>query len=222
MEFDFSQTGAADRYKLMSAAITPRPIAWVTSLSATGRLNAAPFSFFNMMSSDPPLVVLGIVRRADGSLKDTARNILDRGEFAVHLVSETDAASMNFTSIDGPPDFDEIEHGDIATTPSVTIAPPRIASAPVAMECRLFERVEVATATIFLGEVLHFHIDDGLIDADRLHVETEAMRLVSRMHGAGWYLRSTDLFKMLRPDFATWERAAPRSADAQQTQDQQG
>ncbi len=224
MEFDFSQTGAAERYKLMSAAITPRPIAWVTSLSSEGTINAAPFSFFNMMSSDPPLIVLGIVRRADGSFKDTARNILDRGEFVVHLVSEADATSMNFTSIDSPPDFDEIEHGEIATARSVSVAPPRIVSAPVAMECRLFEQVEVGTATIFLGQVLHFHIDDRLIDAERLHVDTEAMRLVSRMHGAGWYLRSTDQFKMLRPDFADWKPAVPivaaGSTDAHQ-QDQQ-
>lgn len=224
MEYDFSQTSAADRYKLMSAAITPRPIAWVTSLSADGHANAAPFSFFNMMSSDPPLIVLGIVRRADGSLKDTARNILDRGEFVVHLVSEADAASMNFTSIDGPPDFDEIEHGAIATSPSVNVAPPRIASAPVAMECRLFEQVDVGGATIFLGRVHHFHIDDRLIDTERFHVDTDAMRLVSRMHGAGWYLRSTDQFKMLRPDFTEWAPAARSTAcgAVAQQPDQQG
>ena len=110
---------------------------------------------------------------------------------------------MNFTSIDGPPDFDELEHGDIVTSRSIRVAPPRITSAPVAMECRLFKDIDVGTATIFLGQVIHFHIDDHLIDPERLHVDTEAMRLVSRMHGAGWYLRSTDMFKMLRPDFSS-------------------
>ena len=212
MEFDFSKTGAADRYKLMSAAITPRPIAWVTTMSAQGGLNAAPFSFFNMVSADPPLIVLGIVRRPDGSLKDSARNIIACKEFVAHLVSEDDAAAMNFTSIDAPADFDEIAHGRIETVPSVGVAPPRIASAPVAMECRLFQHTDVGTADILIAEVVHFHIDDRRIETGRFYVDTPALRLVSRMHGAGWYLRSTDTFKMLRPEFALWTDGAGQDA----------
>ncbi|BAV63361.1 flavin reductase family protein [Sphingobium cloacae] len=204
MDFAFAHMAAADRYKLMSAAITPRPIAWLTTRSADGVDNAAPYSFFNMMGSEPPLVAIGLMRRPDGSRKDSAANILDTGEFVVNLVSEADAAAMNFTCIDAPPDFDELAHGGIATAPSLSVAPPRIASAPVSMECRLFQTVEAGLTTIVLGEVHHFHIRDDLVDSERLHVDTLAMQLVARMHGAGWYTRCSDLFQLARPVYADW------------------
>lgn len=202
MEFDFAETAPGDRYKLMSAAITPRPIAWLTTVSADGVRNAAPYSFFNMMGAEPPLVAIGLMRRPDGTYKDSARNIIDTGEFVVNLVSEIDAPAMNFTCIDAPPGFDELAAAHIDTLPSKIVAPQRIASAPVSMECRLFERVEAGQSTIVIGEVLHFHIADALVDTERLHVDTPAMALVARMHGTGWYARSTDLFQMARPSFA--------------------
>ena len=206
MEFDFSQLEGPQRYKLMTAAITPRPIAWITTLSSEGERNAAPYSFFNMMSAEPPLVAIGLMRRPDGSYKDSPRNILDTGEFVVNLVSETNAEAMNFTCIDAPPEFDEIASAALDTAPSSVIAPPRIASAPVSMECRLFEKVEAGQATVVLGEVFRFHIKDDFVDAGRLHVDTLAMQLVARMHGAGWYTRSTDLFQLARPVYADWIR----------------
>lgn len=206
MEFDFSQLEGPQRYKLMSAAITPRPIAWITTLSPEGRRNAAPYSFFNMMSAEPPLVAIGLMRRPDGSYKDSARNILDTGEFVVNLVSEPNAEAMNLTCIDAPPEFDEIAWAALDTAPSSAIAPPRLAPAPVSMECRLFEKVEAGQATVVLGEVLRFHIKDDLVDTGRLHVDTLAMQLVARMHGAGWYTRSTDLFQLTRPVYADWAR----------------
>lgn len=212
MEFDFSILGAPERYKLMSAAITPRPIAWLTTLSPEGVRNAAPYSFFNMMGSEPPLVVLGLMRRPDGSYKDSARNVLATGEFVVNLVSETDAPAMNFTCIDAPPDFDELDAADISTTPSTMIAPPRISSAPVAMECRLFQSVEAGQTTVMLGEVLRFHIRNDLIDPANLHVDTPAMQLVARMHGSGWYTRCNDLFQLNRPQFKEWMETAPKEA----------
>ncbi|MXO67041.1 flavin reductase family protein [Altericroceibacterium endophyticum] len=204
MDFDFSRFEAADRYKLMAASITPRPIAWISSLSKDGVRNAAPYSFFNMMSADPPLVVIGLMRRPDGSYKDSAQNILDTKEFVVNLVSEGDAEAMNFTCIDAPADFDEIAHAGLETVPSDKITPPRIASAPVSMECRLYEKVEAGKSTIVLGEVLSLHIADEFIDAEKLHVDAVAMQLVARMHGAGWYTRSTDRFQMERPRYADY------------------
>lgn len=204
MEFDFAQLAGPDRYKLMSAAITPRPIAWLTTVSQDGVRNAAPYSFFNMMSAEPPLVAIGLMRRPDGSYKDSAQNIIDTGEFVVNLVAEADTVAMNFTCIDAPPDFDELAHVSVDTIASTVIAPPRIASAPVSMECRLFQRTDAGQSTIILGEVLRFHIADALIDPDRLHVDTQAMGLVARMHGAGWYTRSTDLFQLTRPAYAQW------------------
>lgn len=207
MDFDFTRMAAADRYKLMTAAITPRPIAWLTTRSLDGVRNAAPYSFFNMMGAEPPLVSIGLMRRPDGTLKDSARNILDTREFVVNLVSEADAPAMNFTCIDAPPGFDELEHGQIAVAPSTAVAPPRIASAPVAMECRLFHSVDAGLSTVVLGEVLHFHIREDLVDAQRLYVDTLAMTLVARMHGSGWYARSTDLFQLARPSYADWLEA---------------
>lgn len=206
MDFDFSELAAQERYKLMSAAITPRPIAWLTTVSAQGVQNAAPYSFFNMMGSAPPLLAIGLMRRPDGTYKDSAQNILDTGEFVVNLVSDADAAAMNFTAIDAPPEFDELEVAGLATTPSTAIAPPRIASAPVSMECRLFQSVEAGQTVVVLGEVLHFHIRDDFIDPERLHVDTLAMDLVARMHGAGWYTRSTNLFQLQRPSYEQWDR----------------
>lgn len=201
MEFDFAQVAGPDRYKLMSAAITPRPIAWLTTQSSDGVRNAAPYSFFNMMGAAPPIVAIGIMRRPDGTYKDSGQNILDTGEFVVNLVSERDAAAMNLTCIDAPPSFDEIDAAKLETAPSTSIAPPRIASAPVSMECKVFQTVEAGLSLVVLGEVLRFHIDDALVDAERLHVDTLAMNLVARMHGAGWYTRCTDLFQMTRPVF---------------------
>lgn len=202
MEFDFTQLAGPDRYKLMSAAITPRPVAWLTTLSKEGVRNAAPYSFFNMMGAEPPLIAIGLMRRPDGSHKDSARNIIDTGEFVVNLVSESDAPSMNFTCIEAPPDFDEIAEGGIETVPSLVVAPPRIASAPVSMECHLFQCVEADLLTIVLGKVARFHIADELVDPQRLHIDTLAMKLVARMHGAGWYARSNDVFQMTRPVFS--------------------
>jgi flavin reductase (DIM6/NTAB) family NADH-FMN oxidoreductase RutF len=204
MDFDFAHMAGPDRYKLMSAAITPRPIAWITTQTKDGLRNAAPYSFFNMMSAEPPLVAIGLMRRPDGSYKDSACNIIDTGEFVVNLVAESDAAAMNFTCIDAPPDFDEVAHAALEIVPSVSVAPPRIASAPVSMECRLFQLTDAGQSTIVLGEVLRFHIADALVDSERLHVDTLAMGLVARMHGAGWYTRSTDLFQLDRPTYARW------------------
>lgn len=128
MEFDFTTLAEGDRYKLMCAAITPRPIAWITSQSAAGVRNAAPFSFFNMMGADPPLVAVGLMNRPGGGDKDSAANILETGEFVVNLVAEADAEAMSFTCIDAPPDFDEIEEGGIRVAPSSVVGAPRIAS----------------------------------------------------------------------------------------------
>ncbi len=201
MDYDFATLPGPDRYRLMSSSITPRPIAWVTTRSADGVNNAAPFSFFNMMSAEPPLIVLGTMRRPDGTHKDSAANILETGEFVVNLVRHADAPAMNFTSIDAPPGFDEAAHAGIELAPSTGVRPDRIASAPVAMECRLYQVIEAGRSTIILGEVLYFHIQDAFINAERLHVDTPGLDLVARMHGAGWYTRPTDLFQLKRPTY---------------------
>lgn len=207
MHFDFSQLSAMDRYRLMASAITPRPIAWVTSQSAGGARNAAPYSFFNMMGADPPIVVIGMMRRADGTHKDSAANLLATGEFVVNLVSEADAPAMNLTCIDAPPGIDEIALADLATAPSLAIAPPRIASAPVAMECRVYQTEEIGTTTLVIGQVLHFHVQDRFYDPASRRIDTPAMHLVGRVHGSGFYARGTDLFELQRPLWSEFDDA---------------
>ncbi|WP_353230954.1 flavin reductase family protein [Novosphingobium sp.] len=207
MHFDFSAMPAGDRYRLMAAAITPRPIAWVTSQSAAGARNAAPYSFFNMMGADPPIVAIGMMRRGDGTHKDSAANVLETREFVVNLVGEPNAAAMNLTSIDAPPGTDEIALAQLAIAESLAVAPPRIASAPVAMECRVYQAIEIGTTTLVIGQVLYFHVQDRFYDPARRRIDTPAMQLIGRVHGASSYARATDLFDLQRPNWADYDPA---------------
>lgn len=205
MLFDFRELPRADRYKILGSSVTPRPIAWVTTRGADGVTNAAPYSFFNVMGDDPPTIALGLLPAKDG-LKDTATNILDTGEFVVNLVSEAMAAAMNVTCMDAPRGVDELALAGVASLPSEVVAAVRIADAPVSFECRVLHAIETGPAqTIVIGEVIVAHVrDDLVLDAERKHLDTPAMALVARMHGAGWYARSTDLFQMERPTYAAW------------------
>ncbi|CAB3728133.1 MULTISPECIES: flavin reductase family protein [Achromobacter] len=203
MNFDFSQLAAADAFKLLSSVVVPRPIAWVVSQSATGDINAAPFSFFNVVSSDPPIVALGIGPRG-GQLKDTSRNILDTREFVINLVSAELAEQMNRTSLDYHADVNELVRAGLTTEPSKTVAPPRIAQSPAALECKVWQVIEAAPQrVIVLARVVGMYLrDDALLNRDRFYVDTPALRLLGRMHGAGWYAHTSDLFQMLVPDAA--------------------
>ncbi len=205
MRFDLRDLSPAARYKIMAGTITPRPIAWVTSVSADGVRNAAPFSFFNMVGDDPPLVALGLMHRPDGRLKDTTANILATGEFVVNLVSEADAEKMNATSTDAPPDVDELTYVGIKTSPASIVAPPLIASAPVSFECRNHMVIETGPRqTLILGEVLAAHVADSFVlDAENQHLDTPAMKLIGRTHGRGWYVRNGETIQMDRPIYRT-------------------
>ena len=206
MRFDLRELPPASRYKIMSSAIAPRPIAWVTTLSADGVANAAPYSFFNMMGDDPPTIALGLLRGGSGSAKNTAENIIATGEFVVHTVTEADGAAMNLTCMDAPPEVNELACAGIATVPSSVVAPPRIPTAPAAFECRTLHRIETGPGqNVIIGEVLVAHVAGAFIlDAERLHFDTPAMQLIARLHGSGWYGRQTDLFQMTRPTYAEW------------------
>lgn len=193
----------ATRYKILTSTITPRPIAWVTSLSAVGVVNAAPYSFFNAVGPEPPLVVLGLLKDLKtGRPKDTARNVLETGEFVVNLVTEGDAAAMNLTSVDAPADVSEVDYAALATIPSTVVKPPRIASSPVSFECRKHVALDIGLQTVLLGEILFAHVADEFIaDRERLHFDTPGMKLVGRTHGSGWYARTSDQFELVRPRF---------------------
>lgn len=216
MLFDLRALPKASRYKIMSSAITPRPIAWVTTLSADGVPNAAPYSFFNMMGDDPPTIALGLLRGGSGGAKDTAENIIATGEFVVHTVTEADGEAMNVTCMDAPRGIDELACAGVATVPSSVVAPPRIPSAPVAFECRTLHRIETGPGqNVIIGEVLVAHVGDAFVlDGERLHFDTPAMQLIARLHGNGWYSRQTDLFQMTRPSYDEWRAARERSPGA--------
>lgn len=136
LRFDFTELSAAERYKLLGGLVVPRPIALVTSHSPEGRVNAAPFSFFNVFAEEPPLVVLGLGISPRGGAKDTTLNIRDTGEFVVNLVDEPIAEAMNLCAIDFPPEISEVEVAGFDLIPSDGVAPPRIGQAPVGLECR--------------------------------------------------------------------------------------
>ena len=136
MIFDMETLEAQNRYKILTATVTPRPIAWVTTISASGVINAAPFSFFNVMGHEPPTVAIGLLAGSE-RFKDTAANILDTSEFVVNLVAESNAEAMNITCIDAPPEIDELTLAGLTPAASQAVRPPRIAESPVSFECRV-------------------------------------------------------------------------------------
>ena len=200
MLFDLATLPDRDRYKLLVACVVPRPIAWVVTLSAEGGLNAAPYSFFNAMSSDPPVVAIGIGTRPSGDLKDTGANIRETHQFVVNLVNADNADAMNQTAYDHAPGVDEIERAGLTTVPSTHVRPPRIAESPVAMECEHVQTIDIGPdRAIVLGRVLAMHIADAaVLDPARCYIDTPKLDLIGRMHGAGWYARTTSLFELKR------------------------
>ena len=217
MEFDMRALPLGARYKIVNSTITPRPIAWVTSQSAAGVVNAAPYSFFNAVGIEPPLIVLGLLKNLQTrALKDTARNILETSEFVVNLVCEADAERMNLSSVDAPPDVSEIDYAGIKTVSSTVVAPPRIATSPVSFECRKLTALDVGThQTVLIAEILHAHIADAFIsNPEKLYFDTPAMKLIGRTHGSGWYARTSDQFELVRPKFDSEHAAKTRKDDA--------
>lgn len=201
MRFDYDKLAPGIGYKLMTATITPRPIAWVSTLGKSGVVNAAPYSFFNAMGHTPPTLALGLLADPVKGFKDTARNILDTGEFVVNLVPERLAEQMNITCIDAPAEVSELDLARLTPAPSTHIRPPRIAESPVSFECVTLSAVVTGPQqTVVIGRILAVHIDDAyVIDAERGHVDTPALGLIGRMHGAGWYSRTGDMFQLDRP-----------------------
>ena len=204
MRFDLAELSAGDRYKLLGGLVVPRPIALVTTQSPEGRVNAAPFSFFNVFAEEPPLVVLGLGISPVGGAKDTTVNIRDTGEFVINLVDEPMAEAMNLCAIDFPPEISEIEIAGFDLAPSQKVAPPRIAQAPVNLECRRYVTLEVARErNLVIGQVMVAHVRDGLIDPATLRVDRDAYAPIGRLFGGG-YVRTRDRFEMPRLTYRQW------------------
>jgi len=199
MQIDFKQLSARDRYKLVVSSVVPRPIALVSTVDLLGKPNVAPYSFFNALCDDPLILAVGVNAVKVGSDKDTAKNIQDTGEFVVNLVSEDIAQAMNLSAVNFPPEVDEFEVAGFTHGLGVKVKVPHVVESPISFECRRVTTVQLGNGkNIVLGEVLLMHIRDDLIDMEKLYVDTPAARLIGRMHGAGWYARTTDLFEMPR------------------------
>lgn len=206
MLFDFKEIPGKECYKLLVSTVTPRPIAWVVSQDANGVLNAGAFSFFNAFSGDPPVVAIGVASHKPGRPKDTRVNIRETGQFVVNLVSEANAEQMNITAIEFEYGVDELEQAGLTPLPSVRVKPPRIAESPVAMECELMQIIDLGETGLVLGRVLAMHVrDEFVLDAANLYIDTPKLRLVGRMHGRGWYARTSDLFEMPRIPVKEWK-----------------
>jgi flavin reductase (DIM6/NTAB) family NADH-FMN oxidoreductase RutF len=201
MQIDVKQTSPLDVYQALIRIVTPRPIAWVSSVDGAGHPNLAPFSFFNAFGSNPPVVVFSPVVRRDGGLKDTLLNVQATGEFVLNAAVEALADQVNQTSRELPRGQNEADLAGLRLIPSVLVRPPRVAEAPVNLECKLLQIVPIGTgpgaANLVIGEVLMFHIDDALLD-DRGQVDPRKLRTIARLGGDS-YCRSTDLFEMRRP-----------------------
>ncbi len=202
--FSLRDLSRQDRYKLLCGVVIPRPIALVTTLDENGAVNAAPFSFFNVFSEDPPLVVLGLQHRLDRSPKDTSRNINRDGEFVVNMVDEALASAMNDCAVDFPSGDSEVAALGLAILPSVDVGVPRLAAAPFALECKRSVSLGFGPGReLMVGEVLRIHAREGLVDAANMHVDFEAYRPIGRLFG-NLYTYQRESFAMDRESHSQW------------------
>ena len=199
-EFDPGELSAKDQSKLFGGTIVPRPVALVTTLGPAGP-NAAPFSFFNAVAVDPPMVMFSMAPREGTTMKDTIRNIEHLPEFVVHIVDEANKEKMNLCSTEWPHGVNELERAGFRTGPSRKVRPPRILDCPVQMECRLVQMLKLGRKpyTMVIGEVVLMHYREGLVDEARLYVDVLKLNAMGRMEGSDMYTRLTDRFSLPRP-----------------------
>jgi flavin reductase (DIM6/NTAB) family NADH-FMN oxidoreductase RutF len=201
--FDFDALTARERYKLLIGTVVPRPIAWVTTVDAGGRVNAAPYSFFNCLSADPAILALGVENHADMRFKDTALNIRLTEEFTVNIVDHALAEAMNVCATPFPSGTDELAEAGLTAAPGARVRCPYIAEAPVALECRRYVTLGVGRSReIILGEVLAMHVRDDLVN-ERLHVDPARLDAIGRMGGHG-YATTRDLFDLPTMSVPEW------------------
>ncbi len=199
MELDLIGKDADRAYSVLASVVTPRPIAWVSTMNEDGGVNLAPFSFFNVFGANPPLVVFAPGNRDGGVPKDTARNCRRTGEFVVNIVGADLAESMVQTAASTPYGVSEAESGSIAMAASSFVAPPRVAAAPAALECKVHSIQEIGENRLILGIVHRAHIKDEFFDAVNMRVLGEKLHPVGRMASPNWYCHTDRIFEMIRP-----------------------
>lgn len=200
MEIDLLALKPSDRYKVLASLVIPRPIAWVTTINEEGSVNAAPYSFFNVFGSNPPLVAFAPGNKEKGLPKDTARNVRENREFVIHLVSNDLADDMVTTAQTLPHGEEELAAVGLETAPSRTVKPPRIARAQVALECIEHQTIEIGDNRLVLGIVQHVFARDGLFDPTNYHLDQKEWTPIGRMASPDWYCHTHDLFEKSRPD----------------------
>jgi len=209
MHFDLKQISAHQSYNLLIGVVAPRPIALITSQDVEGRLNAAPYSAYNFLCTDPPVIGIGVGNMPGREVvgKDTARNIRNTREFVVNIVTEDIMEAMNVCAIDFPSGINELVMAGLTTEASSMVSVPRIREAHAALECREHSTVEIGRSRIVLGEVVALYVDDHFVDMKGPYIRTEELHLVGRMNGLGNYVRTTEAFlEMPRISYADWKK----------------
>jgi len=215
--FRLSELHRRQRYKLIAGAIVPRPIALVTTQNADGGCNAAPFSAFNYVSEDPPLVVLGLQVHDDdgprsGEIKDTTRNILRTSEFVINLMDEDLLVDMVGCATDFPAGMSETAAVGLELVASLEVAPPRIARSPFALECRTKELLHFsAHRAVLIGEVLSVYVRDDVIDTETLNIDLARYRPIGRLFGS-LYCKTREIVSCATMDYESWRRQRERAA----------
>ena len=209
MIFDMENPKGRTSHNLLIGLVAPRPIALVTSMNEDGGLNAAPFSSYNYLCTDPPIIGMGVTNRPEAGFipKDTARNIRRTGEFVVNVVTEDLMTKMNICATDFPPDVSELEMAGLSTTPSQVVKVPRIAEAHAALECTEFTTMEIGRSRIILGRVVSIYIEDKFVDPAGPYVRAEELHAIGRMNGLGSYVKTRDSFlTMPRIPYEEWKK----------------
>ncbi|HEY9172381.1 MAG TPA: flavin reductase family protein [Verrucomicrobiae bacterium] len=199
MELDLEKQYADRAYPILASLVTPRPIALITTISPEGRVNAAPFSFFNVLGANPPIVAFTPGDRDDGTPKDTARNIRATHEFVVNLVDEALGEAMNQCAASLPYGESELAHAGLTAAASRVVKPPRVAEAPVSLECTEWGTLHIGENRVIIGVVKHLHLRDELFDPVKRRVVSSKLNLIGRMASPHWYCRTRDRFEMVRP-----------------------
>jgi flavin reductase (DIM6/NTAB) family NADH-FMN oxidoreductase RutF len=209
MKFEVEKARPREIYNLLIGLVAPRPIALVTSMNEEGGLNAAPFSAYNYLCTDPPIVGIGVTDRPASSFvpKDTARNIRRTGEFVVNVVTEDIAQQMNICATDFPPEMSEIDMAKLSTVPSEVVKVPRISQAHAALECREYTTMEIGRSRIILGRVVSIFVEDRYIDPAGPYVRADELHAIGRMNGLGNYVRTRDSFMTIpRIPYEEWKK----------------
>lgn len=188
---------ATNVYPYLVRLIAPRPIAWVSTLSAADRVNLTPFSFFNVFGDDPPIVIVAPVLKPDGQKKDTLRNVEVVPEFVLNIVNRDLAESANVTSLPLPYGESEADRANLTMVPSQLVRPPRVEAAAAHLECRVRQLMPIGTSTLIIGEVVLIDVNDAVLDAQGMP-DPRKLKLVGRMGGDFW-CETTQLFELKRP-----------------------